>query len=134
MNRVIKFRVYSTVTGIFDFATLKELTLSDNSRISSKMFDDDLSFDQFTGLQDVNGVDIYKGDIIAFGEDDIKNPRGGLYGEVGEVQFCEDSARFVVLLSQTYREVKLADHELFRDGHTSRVVIGNIHQNPELLA
>jgi len=45
MNRDIKFRVYSTVTGSFDFATLKELTISDNSRISSKMFDDDLSFD-----------------------------------------------------------------------------------------
>ena len=61
--------------------------------------------DQFTGLQDSQGVDIYEGDIVTWGEGVI------------ESVFFDDG------LFQT--ESSCLDDCM--------LVVGNIHQNPELL-
>lgn len=87
---------------------------------------------QFTGLLDKNGVEIYEGDIVGFG-DDTPTSKSGMYGELGVVVFNEYIAKFDVLLLSSARIVTLADHDLFSDGNTCRVVYGNIHQNPKLL-
>jgi len=79
---------------------------------------------QYTGLKDANGVEIYESEIIDFGD---------LYGEVGTVSYCEDSASFVCSLIESGRVIALAEHLIFGDKHISRKVIGNIYQNPELL-
>lgn len=130
--REIKFRAWNTVIGRYDYFTLEDALISDNSRISKKMLNDDFTFEQFTGLTDKNGVDIYEGDIIGFG-DDSPTCTDGMYGELGVVVYDEYQAKFVVNLLISNRNVTLADHLLFSDRHTCRVVYGNIHQNPELL-
>lgn len=67
---------------------------------------------QFTGLTDKNGVRIFEGDIIRF-EDDI-----------GYVIYTEGYARFLVDSPNRY---------ISMDYSSEFEVIGNIHDNPELL-
>lgn len=130
--REIKFRAWNTVIGSYDYFTLEDALISDNSRISKKMLNDDFTFEQFTGLTDKKGVEIYEGDIVGFG-DDSPASKSGMYGELGVVLYDIYQAKFVVKLSLSNRHVTLADHLLFSSRESCRVVYGNIHQNPELL-
>jgi uncharacterized phage protein (TIGR01671 family) len=74
---------------------------------------------QYTGLKDRNGTEIYEGDRIEIevdgGEGDINHGTGIVVFENG--CFCVDSFLFFTF------------HEIMNFGK----VIGNIHQNPELL-
>lgn len=76
---------------------------------------------QFTGLCDINGKEIYEGDIVRYSLDDRK--------DVGYIGFHARSASFRVI----------AEHTDFGIGNRGGLyelnleVIGNIHDNPELL-
>ena len=85
---------------------------------------------QFTGLTDKNGVDIYESDVIAFGDDEFDS-MCGMYGEHGVVIYNE--CGFSVELFESNRIVRLDDHNMFSDGITCRKVIGNIHQDADLI-
>tara|TARA_R110000824_G_C14793427_1_gene633567 strand:- start:170 stop:568 length:399 start_codon:yes stop_codon:yes gene_type:complete len=123
--RVIKFRVYSTVTGSFDFVSIEELMTSDNSNISLKGFNEDLTVMQFTGLTDKHGVDIYEGDVLI---NDL--------GRVCRIRWHDHQARFdAEFIEDTNYQRDIDMTQGFRNCHMhiSTKVIGNIHQNPELL-
>lgn len=67
--------------------------------------------EQFTGLSDCNGVKIFEGDIV----EDEEHYISKIYWDVNDFMFCAtDVGGLVDMCSQTK-------------------VIGNIHQNPELL-
>lgn len=119
MSREIQYRAYSTVTGTFDYFTIKELLTNVNRPISEKAFDEDLSIEQFTGLLDCNGVKIFEGDIV-------RDHNG-----IGEVQYSDKKAAFKVNYHDGFAKWFI-DYNL-KGERESIEVIGNIHQNSELL-
>lgn len=129
--RVIKFR--QLINGKFSYwgIGLDDCAFVSPSTCGSANASNTIN-EQFTGVKDAEGVEIYEGDILGFGDDSPEN-KSGMYGELGFVFMCENHAQWMVKLFYSGREVQLADHLLFSDGHTCRRVYGNIHQNPELL-
>ena len=75
---------------------------------------------QFTGLRDCNGVCIYEGDIV---DDNFVG--------VGEVIYNEKHAAFKIIYNDRITAKWFIDM-LKRESRIIEV-IGNIHQNPELL-
>jgi uncharacterized phage protein (TIGR01671 family) len=115
--RDIKFRAWSTVSGSYDYFTMQEALLMNVERIGSKGINEDLTYYQFTGLQDKNGVDIYEGDIV---KKDSK---------ICEVVFSKKAAKFCVRMpSHQWHGVVQKVYSII-----GVEVIGNIHENPELL-
>lgn len=78
---------------------------------------------QFTGMTDVNGKKIFEGDIIKIPDD--YDEFGHNAGEIYEVYFCLGGFRLKPKYSDA-RGYWLEDDETVE-------VIGNIHDNPELL-
>jgi len=73
-----------------------------------------LTIEQFTGIKDKEGVEIYEGDIIEFG------------AKLCVVEFCECHYE---LISTDEKFI----NTLYNSEWDELEVIGNIHENPELL-
>lgn len=87
---------------------------------------DELKIMQFTGLKDANGTDIYEGDIISPIEVDEK------YKSVNyPIEWDNNTARFAYRYGQDEWKVLNIDQSFMEQCNMK--VIGNIHQNPELL-
>ncbi|USZ61388.1 YopX family protein [Lactiplantibacillus plantarum] len=104
---MIKFRAWDNECKVIrDYDELKGLTLD-------ALDASDFKLEQFTGLTDVNGKDIYEGDIL-------ENRK---YRSI--VKFA--SGKFLADVVGT-----ISRFDLIGETHGSKV-IGNVHANPELL-
>jgi len=85
---------------------------------------DRYNIQQFTGCYDVNGQEIYEGDIVSFA--DVTDTESGYseYDCIGVVEWDKNTASFNVT-----NRLSCESYEVLDDGC---IVVGNIYENPEL--
>ncbi|AHL18715.1 YopX family protein [Listeria monocytogenes] len=89
---------------------------------------DEKTIGQYTVLKDKNGKKIFEGDIVAFSEDDfhVFNSQVEYFSEDGYPAFDIKVPSTYYFDSNVFSEVSMS-------GLYEIEVIGNIHENPELL-
>ncbi|MGH2326549.1 YopX family protein [Leuconostoc lactis] len=115
--REIKFRAwFSRDNSYVEPHTIQEMIFQKVSDIPLDVLYNEFEFEQYTGLKDKNRVEIYEGDIIVNHWDDE---------ERGVVEYDSYDGFNITpnLSNQAYWSRMLVELE----------VIGNIHENPELL-
>lgn len=128
MNRQIKFRIwrapdeYSKTSWMESWDSLMNYSMSDIFQLDNP---DDV-LEQYTGLKDVNGKEIYEGDILAWHSNIYRK-----HDWVGLVLYR--GAGFAVQESdKSYSSPEWLDCACRKDANIIEV-IGNIHKNPELV-
>lgn len=139
--REIKFRVWLIKekklvdVAILDLQNeqIKYQYKHDDLITSGREFLRNVVLEQYTGLKDQNGKEIYEGDIIRKVEN-VENPRTHnyykkprYYEDKGVVEFHDGCFDFT---SKKYRGQMRC---YYRENTINFEVIGNIHDNPELL-
>ena len=135
--RELNFRFWNTLTGKFEEDSDLFFVRGDGVICSNDSVENNLEAEQYTGLKDKNGKEIYKGDIVEASIDGVwgtgKNTVG--FGKVkwkleviyNDIRFM-DVFRVIGSKNCPDRIYYLFDKEL-----SELDVIGNIHENSELL-
>lgn len=138
MNRELKFRgmiketgkcIYGQVyygDGIVWITDSKNINLNTHSNIAwFEIIPETVG--QFTGLFDVNGKEIYEGDIIKMIDEHFEGDYK-YYGFLGKIEFNDGC--YGVIGNGEYEYINL-DECSIHNYHFEK--IGNIHQHPHLL-
>lgn len=116
MNRVIKFRVWDQILKQYlQRCEIYDCYVDFHNQSDCSM--NDLVFQQFTGLKDRNGREIYEGDIVE--SDD------------GMELISFKCGCFLIGDDKSFFDEVMSNH---RNQAFGLEIIGNIFENPELLA
>ena len=138
--RAIKFRIWSQLRNNYLTKGMSLLDIADDGgslewplmiRESGNVFE------QYTGVNDINEKEIYEGDIVKYARsklESVESPKGvfsnrliELGEDIGEIAFIE--FQYVV----SFDHKRSDDIEKLGYYPHRFEVIGNIHENPELL-
>ncbi len=140
MSREIKFRVWVPKTKKFEYLPLNAFYILPNIGLNeysvAPLFaglpDKEAVIQQFTGLLDINGKEIFEGDIV-----DIRNvpfSRYGTFTSCFEVVFEYGKFRLKYFKSnETFIDFRPFKDLINTIASEEAIIIGNIFENPELL-
>lgn len=111
MTKIIKFRAFNLESKSYTYP-VQIITLNNGELVAER---DELVLEQFTGLTDSKGTEIYEGDIVEF-EKDFREPVRKIVWKDGGFTY-----------DNTFYDW---DGMLYAD---ECKVVGNCHENPELL-
>lgn len=113
MNREIKFRAWNMPFG--PKGTMQEMVHGKASSILAlaEMSPDEYIVEQFTGLKDKNGDDIYENDLVSLEPDD------------SPYKVILDKLKFEMVGNGVTYDLS--------EVHMDCVIVGSVHANPELL-
>lgn len=124
MSRKIKVRLYSKPAKKYiDYITVGFLNTGELRSYSTEngfgpVLEDNYIVEQYTGIKDKNGKEIYEGDIV-------KMPDWQVKPKYEKVRFAKLSCGFEPFVCGCFECIAPDGEEV--------EVIGNIHENPELL-
>jgi uncharacterized phage protein (TIGR01671 family) len=137
MKREIKFRIFDPAQKLF----IHPSKFSFNADFSQKFFRGDLKLvkeshsekciiNQFTGLLDKNGVEIYEGDVVLCNDGRVAEVVWHEYGWYVQSKPFSKMEKSYAKMDKDNDSAILIDAR--RYGKLSNTeVIGNLHQNPE---
>ncbi len=148
MNREIKFRIW--LPHLKTFGNPLEVVIGFDGKVygftrptinDSRLLVEisqlkelrDCVVQQFTGLKDKNGKEIFEGDILNVEEDDEDSALGRSHSYLVEVRFggIQYKTSFVMLNKRFGKGETLLSDSI--GAYTEMEIIGNIFENPEVL-
>ena len=132
MATMIKFRAWiKTGNETDDYVepmTIQQMIHSKESTFSLEQLNDLVDFEQFTGLKDVNGKEIYEGDIVNVWSNMSELTMEPTVNEIVSEDLLGTPGMFLKPLRAHFIEPCLHDY-----WSNQFEVIGNVHENPGLL-
>jgi uncharacterized phage protein (TIGR01671 family) len=121
------YRVVRLSLGAYDDSKLMTVRVTDDMFIgfAFECYLYEVELMQYTGLKDKDGVEIYEGDIVRVNYDSSEHY---FISKAAEIAWSADDASFIV--KDNYNINTRFTFMVARDSE----VIGNIYENPELLA
>ena len=121
--REIKFRMWTGQRYIYDQNIVFDCMRQQYSGLYDHVKLHESDFEQFTGLYDKNGKEIYEGDIVKYEADKESG--------IAIIEYWPGSFIFN-WIKQTTPSPSIIGSAFYFGCHSELEVIGNIHENPEL--